>query len=309
MAKTINMKDFTKQPYTAESYADMRGVVDFGNLMQFAPYESGYSFVAVINPPFFVQKYCGTDSSLYNLQEAFIKIIEQEFKGLSGIDNITAETMDYSDGISTMSLLGKVTQPANSTISMNFTEKSGQLITKYISEYLRYIRDPRTEVKTYGGKINAGNAKNWSPAHEVFNMLYIITDSTCYNIEKAFLLLNAQPTEASYSDLYNFDKGDISTKEISVSWNAFVQDGVYANKLALVYMRTLLAKRAILLNSYDYDWSISGVKGKDPNKISKLGLQDASSSHPTFNFNVSGSDSVSTSSVDDDTYQIWTPTK
>ena len=47
---TINTHDYTKMPYTAETYADMRGVVDFGNLMQFAPYESGYCFLAVSRP-------------------------------------------------------------------------------------------------------------------------------------------------------------------------------------------------------------------------------------------------------------------
>ena len=268
---TINTHDYTKMPYTAETYADMRGVVDFGNLMQFAPYESGYCFLAVINGP-----YMAYDPDFQNtpykyfrdLQDAFIKILEQEFKGLSGIENISTETMEISDNISTLALISKVTQPSNGTISMQFTEKSGSLITKYISHYLRFIKDPKSQAKTYGGAINGDNATRLPGFHkEVFNFLYICTDSTCLNIEKAFLILNAQPTEAAYSDLYNNTKGSVETKEIDVSFNAFVVDGSLANKLAHVYMRNLVktgvnTKGKINLNSYDMNWSISGVNGE-----------------------------------------------
>lgn len=267
---TINTHDYTKMPYTAETYADMRGVVDFGNLMQFAPYESGYCFLAVINGPYFAKQISSsTQYSYFNdLQEAFIKILEQEFKGLSGIENISTETMEISDNISTLALISKVTQPSNGTISMQFTEKSGSLITKYISHYLRFIKDPKSQAKTYGGAINGGNATELPGFHkEVFNFLYICTDSTCLNIEKAFLILNAQPTEAAYSDLYNNTKGTVETKEIDVSFNAFVVDGSLANKLAHVYMRNLVktgvnTKGKINLNSYDMNWSISGMNGE-----------------------------------------------
>ena len=97
-------------------------------------------------------------------------------------------------------------------------------------------------------------------------MLYIITDSTCLNIEKAFLILNAQPTSAGYGDIYTGDKGDISSKEVTVNWNAFVVDGKLPNKIAHVCMRNLVANDnnkngKIKLNSYDYDWSISGLAG------------------------------------------------
>ena len=268
--KSINTHDYTKMPYAAEEYADMRGVVDFGNLMQFAPYESGYCFLAVINGPAFAKQI--TDNTQYgyfkDLQDAFIKILEQEFKGLSGIENISTETMEISDNISTLALISKVTQPSNGTISMQFTEKSGSLITKYISHYLRFIKDPKSQAKTYGGAINGGNAVSLPGFHkEVFNFLYICTDSTCLNIEKAFLILNAQPTEAAYSDLYNNTKGSVESKEIDVSFNAFVIDGSLANKLAHVYMRNLVktgvnTKGKINLNSYDMNWSISGVDGK-----------------------------------------------
>lgn len=266
---TINSGDYSKQAYTAENYADMRGVVDFGNLLQFAPYESGYCFLAVINGPAFAQdiKKVSGYEFFADLQDAFITILEQEFKGLSGIEDITSDTMDITDNIATLSLIGKVTQTTNGQISMSFTEKTGSVITKYISYYLRFIKDPKSEAKTYGGAITADVATTMPGLHkEVFNMLYIVTDSTCLNIEKAFLILNAQPTQANYGDLYNNTKGDISTKDIDVTFNAFVVDGALPNRLAHVYMRNLVKTSKnengkIIVSSYDFNWSISGING------------------------------------------------
>lgn len=265
MANYYTSSDFSKLPKSTKDYMDMRGVVDFGNLMQFAPYESGYCFIAVIAAPA-CMKYTEQNKEL---QERFVNIIEQEFKGLDGIDDISSETMDITDNISTLQLISKVNQTTASQISMKFTEKSGAPITKYISSYLRCIKDTKTQGKTYGGYITADNVDtvNPGPEKEVFTMLYIVTDNTCLRIEKAFLLLNAQPTNAEYSDLYNVEKGDISSKEITVPFNAFVVDGTLPNKIALAYMRSIITNSEtyvpgkINLNSYGYNWSYTDNDG------------------------------------------------
>ena len=149
----VDIGDYSKKFYNANSYMDLRGVVDFGNLIQFAPYESGYCFLAVINGPAFMNV-ADTLDHRKDLQDAFIKILEQEFKGLDGIEDITSDTMDITDNISTLTLISKVVQNTNGQITMRFTEKSGSLITKYISTYLRFIKDPRTQAKTYGGLLD-----------------------------------------------------------------------------------------------------------------------------------------------------------
>lgn len=249
-----------------DDITDMRGVVDYGNLFQFAPYESGYSLIAVINGPAFAK-----DVPLdyfQKLQKAFIKIIENEFRGLDGIDDITSDTMEITDGITTMSLLSKINQTTNSQISMRFFEKTGATITKYISTYLRLIRDPKTQAKTYGGAITVDSTrKEYGPQKEVFNFLYIVTDATMLHVEKAFLILNAQPTTAAYSDLYNSEKGTIENKEITVQWNCFVVDGAAVNLAAVNYLKELVNNQETLdknngkinINSWNFDWSISGL--------------------------------------------------
>ena len=303
--KTSNQKGLNQ-------ITDMRGVIDYGNLLQFAPYESGYSFIAVINGPSMAKKIGGdskTQAAFQNLQTSFINIIEKEFRGLDGIEDITSDTMEFTDNITSMSLISKVNQPTNSQITMRFFEKSGVTITKYIANYLRYIRDPKTQAKTYGGGIKA-NMKagkgGYGPAHEVFNMLYIVTDATCLHVEKAFLLLNAQPINAAFSELYNFDKGAIENKEITVTWNCFVVDGKRVNYAAATYLTAMIdnidcidgfdesdktskndginGPGKIHVNSWDYNWSIStgtdyvdGNGKKHPNpRVGDMYLEDGS---------------------------------
>ena len=275
--------DFSVKPISTAQNVDMRGVVDFGNLYQFAPFESGYSFIAVINGPRFANN-TGIDATFKDLQTQFINIIENEFRGLDGIEDITSDTMEITDNISTMSLIGKVNQSTSSQITMRFFEKTGALITKYISTYLRYIRDPKTQAKTYGGAINYKTPqKSYGPAQEVFNMLYMVTDSTCLHIEKAFLLLNAQPTSAGYSELYNTEKGQIETKEITVNWNCFVVDGKEVNKIGAQYMANLINSGAITINSYGMDWSISGAADGTTTSITKLSYEDILKHYNTTN--------------------------
>ena len=280
--KGIHNSDGTIPTLKPSNITDMRGVIDYGNLYQFAPYESGYSFIAVINGPAFVHNANFKDTNFKDKQEAFIKIIENEFRGLDGIDDITSDTMEITDNITSMSLISKVNQTTNSQITMRFYEKTGAAITKYIADYLRYIRDPKTQAKTYGGSINTDTKQDeYGPHKEVFNMLYIVTDSTCLHVEKAFLLLNAQPTTASLSELYNFDKGSIESKEITVTWNCFVVDGVNVNKAAVAYLANIIKTDSnqggkININSWDFKWSISNgekdSKGK-PYKISNVYLK------------------------------------
>ena len=273
----IDILDYSKPTFSASSFMDQRGVVDYGNLLQFAPYEGGYQLLAVINGPAMMN-----DDSLNDgrkkLMEAFITVLEQEFKGLDGIEDVTTEPMEISDNISSMSLISKSVQNTNANLTMRYTEKAGNLLTKFISMYIRFTKDTKTQAKTYGGLIGVGpNQKDpltYPGFHmEVFNMLYIVTDSTFLNVEKAFLLLNAQPTTAAYSELFNGDKGDIGSKELSLPWTAYVVDGKAVNKMAHTYIRALVNTTdtfqdgKINVNSWNYNYSFASNTGS----IRKIG--------------------------------------
>ena len=212
--------DYTKKPVTAAQYSMMRGVTDFTNAEQLNMYEKGHGMIIVIDRPKFIEKIAEKDKDVENLLNNFCNILEYEFKGLDGIDPINAEDLVYTDGISEIAGVGKVTEQSNSDITMSFTEKSGSTITKFIKYYLDGVRDSRTQIKHYHGLIADGTLA-LGFENEVFNLLYLVTDPSGLSLEAAYLLANAWPNSAK-TDIYNFEKGNIDIATVDVTFKCFV---------------------------------------------------------------------------------------
>lgn len=274
--KLDTYSDMSKPPMKQQ--VDYRGVVDWGNLLQFAPYESGYCFLVVLSAPAMFNQ-ARMNDGFEELQLNFIKILEQEFKGLSGLEDWGVDTYTVGINNSFQTVISKVKGMGETQITMNFTEKSGTPITKYCMEYLRRVRNPYSEMTSYNGATKASGEKvvNFSDGlndfdpysilsfKEVFNFLYIITDSTCLNVEKAFGLLNAKIMSAPYSDLYNTEKGQIGTKDVSVNFSCSVREGAKINATASKFMAYLIDttynKGIINLDSNNFNYTLSGTGG------------------------------------------------
>jgi len=232
-----------KSRMSSADYQMMRGSIDFSNAKLFNLYESGYNFLKVLAVPEYVSKFAEDNQSVKSMLELFCWILEYEFRGLDGIEDVTAEDMEYTDGISTIATVGKVTQQSTAEVSMSFTERSGLVITKFISWYLKGIKDPRTQAKTYHGLIKAGKIAGGFE-NEVFQLLYIVTDNTTLGLEKSYLLANAWPNKAETSLLAS-QKGEIDKKEISVTFKCFVIDGEDVDALAIRALAYIHEKGAV----------------------------------------------------------------
>lgn len=255
------MFDNLKQPVNLTQYKLMQGVTDFGNLAQFNLYESGYSFLVVVKMAKFMEVLAEENSGFRQLVDNYRHILEYEFRGLDGLENITSETLEITNGISNINIISKVNEQSASTVSMRFFEKSGSTITRFHEAYLQGIKDPKTQVKHYHGLIKSGKLEP-GYENETFTFLYFVTDNTVTNIEKAYLLLSAQPTTAETS-IYNSEKGSIENKEISVEYNCYPVKG------ELIYNK---AKKVL-------DWMNNS---ENPNKL----VVDSN------NFNYTGIDSI-----------------
>ena len=77
------------------------------------------------------------------------------------------------------------------------------------------------------------------------------------------MILNAQPTTAAYSELYNMERGNIEVKELSVPFNGFVVEGDAVDGIAKSYVEKLVNLTSthddnkINLNSSDFNYSFS----------------------------------------------------
>ena len=268
------MKMYTKKALSVAEYAMMRGVTDFSNAAQFNLYESGYSHLCVISKPAYLEEIAKVDDDVAKMLDAFCYILEFEFKGLSGIEDITVDPLEVTDGISTMNVVGKVNKQSATEVSMSFTEKSGSLITNFLRYYLEGIKDPRTQAKTYHGLIKYGKMAGGFE-NEVFNLLYLVTDNTMLQLEKSYLLCNAWPTKAPTS-IYETEKGSIEKKDVELTWQCFVIDGPEVDMRALQVLAFINESNAVKnavattagVNSTGVDLGNHPLKCADFNEVS-----------------------------------------
>ena len=199
--------NYTITPRNLTQYKAYRGVTDFSQIGQFNQYESGYQFLSVISLPRMMTE----NPAMQQMNANFKHMLEYEFRGLDGLPDLNADTFEITDGINTQRMINKVTKETSVTISSQYFEKSGGLITRYSEYYLTGIKDPASQAKTYHGLIADGTL---APGleNEVFTMMYYVTDSTMLRLERAVLLANCQLTKAETS-MYNGSRDNISNKE------------------------------------------------------------------------------------------------
>lgn len=264
------MFDYLKSPRDYTNYSLMTGTTDFGNLVQFNMYEGGYAALICIKIPRYLEKLIETpDGKQYEiLVNNYKRIVEREFKSLDGIEDISSEELEITDGINAIQVTGKVTMQGGSTFSMRIQEKSGSPITRLHELYLRGIRDPRGgQVKHYHGLIEKGLIEPGFE-NETFTYLYINTDNTMRNIEKAYLLIGAQPTNAKTS-IYNYEKGGIEFKDVDIEFRAFPITSNEIDKKAQEYLDWLHNPKnpsRIIVDSSEFSYSLN----RPENKISDL---------------------------------------
>ena len=260
------MFDYLKAPRDLTQYNLMTGVTDFGNLVQFNMYESGYAALICVKIPKYLEKLADAQPKYADLINNYKHILEREFKSLDGIADIDSEELMINDGINELGVTGKVTMQGGTEFSMRIQEKSGSPITRLHELYLRGLRDPRgAQVKHYHGLIQDGTLEAGFE-HETFTYLYIVTDNTMLQIEKAYLLIAAQPTSAKTS-IYNYEKGNIEFQDVDVTFRAFPITSNEIDKKAQQYLDWLhnpKNENRIIVNSSDFKYT--GVEQLDPKK-------------------------------------------
>lgn len=231
--------DNTLAPRDVTKYTLMRGVTDYTNLAQFDLYETGYSFLISLQVPTFMEKLAATNTNYKTVFDNYRHIMEYDFRGCQGIEDITTETNALTNGISDLNIITRVTEQAGTSFTMNYFERSGSIITKTHEAFLRGIKDPRTQVKRYGGLLRSRFANNATTTsnnlmtekgyqYEIFHYLLIVTDNTALNVEKAYILASCQPSLANTS-IYNVTRGEISFSEMAIQYNGIPLSGRIVN--------------------------------------------------------------------------------
>lgn len=248
-----NTKDFKD----VTTYRLMRGVPDFGSLVQFNPYETGYAAFIICQMPKFIELLAKYDANYNKLISNWAHIIEYEFKSFDGLEDLTADTIQLGDDLNNINVISKVNMQSASEFSLTYDEKSGSPLTKFAKLYLTGIKDPRTQVKTYHGLIHS-NKMEPGFENEVFTFLYINTDNTMREVESAFLLIGCQLNSAQLTN-YEYTKGDISKRDVTVKFSGYPVQSSYIDLAAKNMLSFLLSSdagaRQIIVNSDEYKYT------------------------------------------------------
>lgn len=270
MASVNNMFNYSLAPNSITKFTLFRGVTDYTNLAQFDLYETGYSFLICLQIPIFLDKlanYSQMTGGYAMLVHNYRHIIEWEFRGAQGLEDISSDVSPISNGISDINVITKVNEQGGSTFTMNYFERSGSIITKVNELFLRGIKDPKTQVKRYNGLLvepfnlrntyktttdfNGMKGSNEDVSshtrsntvmqesgyqYEIFHFLLIITDNTCLNVEKAYLLACCQPNTANTS-IYNVTRGEIQFQEMGVQFNGIPLPGRIVTHKAVNFLK------------------------------------------------------------------------
>lgn len=219
VAQVDNIFNGLKSPKSLMAYRLMQGVPDYADMGQFNLYESSYQFFKIVKLPTFLEKLMAANSEYEKLVNNYKHIIENDFKGLEGIEDIEVDTFEITNGITTVNMISKANMQSGSSFTSTYYERTGSILTRLHNLFITGIKDPKTQVKTYHGLIKKGLLEA-GYENEVFTYLYIVTDNTARQVEKAYLLLNGQPSKAEES-IYNGQKGNLEQKEITVQFNAY----------------------------------------------------------------------------------------
>lgn len=263
--------NYTVTPRNLTQYTAYRGVTDFSQIGQFNQFESGYQFLSVLGIPKFLE----LNNTMTQMNKNFKHMLEFEFRGLEGLPDLQSDTFEITDGINSQRMINKVTMETSTTISMQYFEKAGGLITKYSEYYLTGIKDPKTQAKTYHGLIADGTL---APGleNEVFTLMYYVTDNTMLRLERAVLLANCQITTAPLSN-YNGSRDNISNKELSIEMNCFPIYGYEVDKAAKYLLEHEITGVGVNIenNTVKYGEKVTMSNDEDGNKFNPAVLDSA----------------------------------
>lgn len=121
-------------------------------------------------------------------------------------------------------------------------------------------------------------------ANEVFSFLYIVTDNTWLQVERAYLLSNAQITKAPLGLLSNCEKGNIELAEIDLTFNCFVVSNDNVNAAAYKYLQKIRTNtnNPIVLNSTNMKYSAQKILTDKTDSYTDDAMEQPSLAHKLY---------------------------
>lgn len=239
-----NEKDYSKFRYFLSGVDDT-----YQNLGSFTPYIRGYSRIFVYRLPVFMDKY------FTDLTARFKSYLETGYRSINGIQDITAEFVDFTGGFSNQKF--SVMSTSNDdmdSVTISVYEQAGSPVREFLTTWLTGIRDPRSGVAHYHGHVynpanpDASDVLEYSEKNHSMELIYFTTDPTAHRIEYACLLAHCVPTKVPRDHL-NYDSSSHDNVEMEIELKCTKYESRYINDIAAFY----LAADTVKYNYLDFN--------------------------------------------------------
>lgn len=267
--RRFNGKDFLK-------YSHFVGGLNstHHSLLQYSPQHGGYHRLFMVRPPKVVIDYFGgKDDHKYSEDSEFMifkHAMEYMLGGFSGLSDISLEAsgVNLQGGYAGKQIyIPTVTKDSTETVTTKLYEMNGSLIFSVIDTWMNMIGDQNSGLATYGGLISGGindsgvetrisqingdsrGAYAYNEANHTAEFIYMLTDKSGAQVERAWLLAGAWPKTIAQGVAGDFTPGTHDIVVYDVTW----QCNVYRSPIITAIANALLKQYLIISNYLNFN--------------------------------------------------------
>jgi len=243
-------------------------------LMNYSPLVNGNNRLFMVRPPRAILKmFAGNDANLYSSDNLFIQfkhMLEYMNRSVNGFGDKVLETtgQPMQGGYAGRQIaIPTVTKDQTQEFTVGLYELVGSPVYQAIDGWINAIGDENSGLATYGGYISGGVDANgfekrlyrrdsetddgipFNEANHTAEFIYVITDRSGAQVERAVMLADCFPKGISQSNVLNAESGQHDLVTYDITFNCVL----YRSPIITSIANDLLKRYRIVSNSLNFN--------------------------------------------------------
>lgn len=242
-------------------------------LAKYSPLMNGFGRLFMVRSPKILSQYFAVNQNMYSADSKFMQfkhMLEYMNRSVTGFGDRTLDVAGTAimggyagRQFNTPTTLKDTTQ----TLTIGMFEFNGSPIHDMIDSWMQMISDENSGLSTYGGAISVGKdaagldtrlwdtrdgintAIEFNEANHTAEFIYVITDRSGCQVERAVLLADCFPTNMPQSVALDFTAGNHDNVAYDLTFNCVP----YRSPIITSIANDLLKKYAVVSNSLNFN--------------------------------------------------------
>lgn len=217
------------------------------NIDQFTPYIRGVSRIFLHKPPTFMN----IKGTYEDETTRFKQYLETGYTTVDGISDISVEFVDFEGGFNGQRFSNvSMARDDTDTITIAVYELAGSPVREYIDTWVTGVRDIRSGIAHYHGKIADGSI-GYKEGNHTAEMIYTNMDPTGLLCEYVCMFAHVFPTKVPKNHL-NYEKGNRDNALLDLEFKVSKYESPAINSIGTWY----LENSQVNYNYLDFDPTI-----------------------------------------------------